>query len=443
MTTYLWSKDTDDGVAPTDLSQVQAYLSGNDVILDRQLMSYDIQATEVHARGLQRIGVLTAEECSAICQSLAELSERWTNQAIELGPPFEDSHSMIEHWLTEKLGETGQKVHTGRSRNDQVQVAMRLYLKDRVAAIRDVCQALALACLERAEQDAMTPLPGYTHLQRAVPSSIGLWMGAFTESFLDMGELAIQTLHWIDACPLGTAAGYGVNLPLDRDFVAKELGFARVQQNPMYVQNSRGCYELQALQCLAQATLALRRLAWDLSLYTSQEFAFVRLAKRFVTGSSIMPNKSNPDFVELIRAQHAVVQGALSELQSLLSLPSGYHRDLQLTKPPVLRAFETSLMALQLSVEMIQSLEFNKEAMAQAIDPELYATDFVLQRVTEQGMSFRQAYRQPVERASLEKRKPEESLRQRVSPGSCGHLMLEALRQRWDAARASSHESDD
>ncbi len=428
MTQYLWSKSE---TVSSD-ERIQQFMSGEDVTLDREIFQYDILATYAHASGLQSIGILTEPELNAIRDCLNELSKQFQTGQYQLLPPFEDGHSAIEFWLTEHLQSVGQKVHTGRSRNDQVQVAMRMYLRDQMTALTNVTRLLAGACLDRAVADELTALPGYTHLQRAVPSSVGLWMGSFAESFLDISELSQMTEQWVDCCPLGTAAGYGVNLPLNRQRVCDELGFARLQMNPMYVQNSRGRFELQCLSVLAQATLDLRRLCWDLSLYTSQEFGFVTLPPAFVTGSSIMPNKSNPDFVELTRAQHAVVQGAIGEIQSLLSLPSGYHRDLQLVKPPVIRAFHSSLLALDLCVELIGGMQWHRDRMLAAIDPMLYSTDVAMERVTRQGMPFREAYRQPIEDRDWLGRSPDSSLRERVSPGACGDLRLDELRKRLD-----------
>ena len=430
MTQYLWSKSEDPGPA---IDRVQQFMSGEDVVLDREIFLYDIQATLAHAGGLAAISVLTDLELTSIQDTLNDLARKFQAGTWRLEPPFEDGHSAIEFWLTEQLGATGQKVHTGRSRNDQVQVAMRMYLRDQMHRLTDSTRAISKACLERAESDSMTPMPGYTHLQRAVPSSVGLWMGSFAESYLDISELSAMTGQWIDCCPLGTAAGYGVNLPLDRQQVSDELGFERLQWNPMYVQNSRGRFELQCLAALAQATLELRRLCWDLSLFTSQEFGFVELSDEFVTGSSIMPNKSNPDFVELARAQHAVVQGATNELQSLLSLPSGYQRDLQLTKPPVIRAFRSSLMALELSAEMIRGLTFDKQRMVESIDDALYSTDIAIDRVTRDGMPFREAYQRPMDANDFSGRNPQSSLQNRVSPGACGDLRLEQLRKRLES----------
>ena len=432
MTDYLWSKG-DPQAGPDE--QVQAFLSGDDVVLDRHLFTYDIRATEAHAAGLQRLKILSPEELNSIRGSLHELQRRFDSGEYTLGPPFEDGHSAIEGWLTDELGDVGRKVHTGRSRNDQVQVALRMYMRDRLDQLQALCFDIADAFLQRAIQDEMTPMPGYTHLQRAVPSSVGLWMAAFAESFLDIGELAGATRSWLDTCPLGSAAGYGVNLPLERDQVASELGFSRVQMNPMYVQNSRGRFEFQLLACFAQATMELRRIAWDLTLYANEEFGFVRLSSRYVTGSSIMPNKCNPDTTELLRAQHGVVQGAIAELQAIVSLPSAYHRDLQATKPPLIRAVESSMRALRLLPDLIAGMELNRERMRQAIDGEMYATDVAIERATRDGVPFREAYGQPLDDEQLANRTPESSVQDRLSPGGCGNLQLDAIQQRLAALR--------
>ncbi len=432
MTSYLWSKS---GQPHSDAEQVQAFMSGQDIVLDREILEYDLRATAAHAAGLQQIGILDQDELAHIRTALDELGQQFRAGTISLQPPLEDGHSAIEFWLTERLPDIGPKVHTGRSRNDQVQVAMRLYLRDALDRLAQLCDDLAEQFLQRATQDEMMPLPGYTHLQRAVPSSVGLWMAGFSESFLDIAELTRDTRKWINTCPLGTAAGFGVNLPLARQAISDELGFARLQLNPMYVQNSRGRFELQALSALSQATLELRRFAWDVSLFATTEFGFVTVPDRFCTGSSIMPNKNNPDFVELLRAQHAVVQGAVGELQSVLSLPSGYQRDLQLSKSPVLRAFGSSLLALALAVDLPMGITLDGQRMAAAIDAELYATDIAIQRVLEGGQSFRAAYRAPVSAADTDDRSPADSLAARVSPGACGDLRLDDLARRLQQHR--------
>jgi argininosuccinate lyase len=423
---YLWKKGS-----TTDVDdQVMAFLAGNDVILDRHLLPFDIRASQAHARGLSRIGVLSAEQAESICRSLEELAEAFGRGEFILDQRFEDGHSAIEAWLTERLGEVGGRVHAGRSRNDQVAVALRLYLKDRLARLARICGEIADTSLKRAKQEQSVPLPGHTHLQQAMPSSLGLWWAGHAEAFVDNVALAQQTAGWLDASPLGTASGFGVNLPLDRDGVAVELGFERLVVSPQYAQNARGKIELRALDALAAASGDLRRLAWDLSLFASQEFGFVEVPAAFCTGSSIMPNKHNPDTVELFRSLHALVTGARMELESVLSLPSGYQRDLQDTKPPLIRAFERALSGLSLVPALLKGLVWQPQRMCEAITQELHATDRANELVGE-GKPFREAYRAAAsDLAGLSQREPKDSLNARVSLGGCGNLGLDRLEQR-------------
>lgn len=410
--------------------RIQRFLAGEDVRLDRQLIAYDIRASRAHAQGLQRIGVLSAEECAALHRELDLLAQDCAEGRFVLDERFEDMHSAIESRLIERLGDVGRKIHTGRSRNDQVLVALRLYLRDALGVLRESCKAVATVALERARAEATLPMPGYTHMQRAMVSSAGMWWAAWAEAFIDDAQLSADSARWVDANPLGTAAGYGVSLPLDRDGVSSELGFARTQINPIYAQLSRGKFELQALAALSQALLDLRRLAWDLSLFTSQEFAFVRLPPQYATGSSLMPNKRNPDLVELLRASYAVVAGARSEVEQLLSLPSGYHRDLQFSKGPLLRAFAHGLDALALVPGLLQGIEWDEARMRQALEPGMYATDRAIE-LAQQGVPFREAYRraaeQPLPSAGAD---PDASIAARVSPGACADLRLGELAAR-------------
>jgi argininosuccinate lyase len=275
-------------------------------------------------------------------------------------------------------------------------------------------------------------MPGYTHLQRAVPSSVGLWMGGFAEAFTDNLALTLSAWDMVDCSPLGTAAGYGVNLPLDRDGVAQELGFGRLQVNPMYAQNSRGKFELIALQAAAHAMQDLRRLAWDLSLFTTSEFDFVSLPEAYTTGSSIMPNKANPDVVELLRARAATVEAAMAEIQSVLSLPSGYQRDLQLTKAPLIRGMTCSLQALAIVPDMIGGLALRETVMSEAISVEMYTTDLALEKAAS-GVPFRMAYQQAKSLLdAVDAPDAAASLAQRVSPGGCGNLLLCRIRERLE-----------
>lgn len=430
MTDYLWSKpDT----AKQPDSAIQRFLSGDDLHWDHYLFPFDIEASIAHAGGLERIGLLTRAESAALVGALEGLGRQFQAGQFSLQPPLEDGHSAIEMYLVEQLGDTGRKIHAGRSRNDQVQVALRLYFRAALDRLAEACAVLARAFLDRAAQTELTPMPGYTHLQQAVPSSVEMWFAAYAEAFIDAAELARLTRRWMNSSPLGTAAGYGVNLRLAREEVARALGFERLQINPIYVQNSRGQFETQVLACLAQSTLALRRFAWDLSLFACQEFGFVEIPKQFSTGSSLMPNKSNPDTVELLRAQHAVVQGSMSEVQALLSLPAGYHRDLQLSKAATIRAVESSLAALALVPDLVAGLHFDSKRMRSAISPDMFATDVAIDRVLREGLPFREAYRRPIDAEELAARTPEQSLGARTSPGACNDLMLDALERRLEA----------
>lgn len=425
MKSLIWDK----GSSKVD-EKIHQFTAGDDVVLDRQLIRYDIEASLAHVRGLGRIDVLDASEVEALVGALGELDAAFVAGEFILDDRFEDGHSAIEAYLTEKLGDTGKKVHAGRSRNDQILVAQRLFLRDALSDLGDICAEIAEACLDRAEADKDVAMPGYTHLQRAVPSSLGMWFAAYAEAFIDDAGLAESTLEWLNANPLGTAAGYGVNLPLDRAGVSEDLGFDRLQLNPIYAQNSRGKFELQAVMAYLQTLLDLRRLAWDLSLFTTSEFAFVDLADAYTTGSSIMPNKRNPDVVELLRASTSPAIGALNELLSLLSLPAGYHRDLQNTKGPVLRAIAAGARALALVPELIKTLSFDAVRMQEAIDGPMHATDRAVE-LTTSGMPFRDAYRQVAsEMEGLNDRTPKASIEARNSPGACADLGLEILRRR-------------
>lgn len=428
MSSLLWQKK-----ATTVNERVQHFLAGQDVTLDRVLFVYDIKATAEHVRGLHRIGILTTEECEALTFGLDDLEAAFGAGTFELDQRFEDGHSAIEWYLTKELGETGKKVHLGRSRNDQVQVATRLYMRDALTMVREQVLECANACLARAIADEMTPMPGYTHLQRAVPSSIGLWMASFVEAFIDDANHVASVISTVNACPLGSAAGYGVNLPLDRDGVSEALGFDRVQINPMYVQTSRGKFEMIAISALWSILHDIRRLCWDLSLYTTSEFGFVVLPNELTTGSSIMPNKRNPDVIEVLRAVPATIAGCLTEIQNVIALPSGYHRDLQLTKAPLIRAFSTTIEALALIPNIVESMEFDRARMVAAIDRDMFATDEAVNLSTS-GVPFREAYQQVSENLSqLESVDPHASLAARVSLGGCANLGLDVLLERLES----------
>ncbi|RYD16509.1 MAG: argininosuccinate lyase [Lysobacteraceae bacterium] len=411
-------------------ARVMQFLAGDDVLLDREFFLHDIAASKVHVEGLARIGLLVDAEADAIAAELDALARDFGEGRFVLDDRHEDGHSAIEARLVERLGDTGRKVHAGRSRNDQVLVATRLWLKAKLGRLAALCHESAGACLERAAATSL-PMPGYTHLQRAVVSSTAMWFAGFAEAFIDDAWRARDTLAWIDANPLGTAAGFGVNLLLDRDHSTCALGFARMQASPVYAQLSRGKFEIAALDALASATLDLRRIAWDLSLFTTAEFGFVRLPPEYTTGSSIMPNKRNPDVIELMRATHASVAAARCEIEQLLSLPSGYQRDLQPSKGAIVHGFGRGLGALELLPELLRRLEWNPAAMRAAIEPAMHATDLAIEQALA-GVPFRKAYREAADAVqALAQRTPEASLAARTSPGAEGDLRLAELNARW------------
>ena len=428
MSDLLWQKP---GVAVD--TQIQAFLAGDDVLLDREFFLHDIAASGAHAEGLQRIGILSGDELDGLKRELALLADDFRNGAFVLDERFEDGHSAIEARLTERLGDAGRKIHTGRSRNDQILVATRLWLKEKLARVAELSREIAKVALDRAEAEKNLPIPGYTHIQRAVVSSAGMWWAGWAEAFIDDAIRAADTLKLVDANPLGTAAGYGVNLKLDREHTTQALGFARMQVSPIYAQLSRGKFELAALEALGSATLDLRRLAWDLSLYTTAEFGFVALPAQYTTGSSIMPNKRNPDVIELMRATHASVAAARTEIEQLLSLPSGYQRDLQASKGAIFHGFGRGLAALELLPALLANLEWREDRIRAAIDSGMYATDVAVEAAIA-GVPFREAYKAAAASADSagQGRTPEGSLAARTSPGAAADLRLDELRTRWN-----------
>ena len=425
MSHLLWQKR---GTRTDD--RIMRFLAGDDVLLDREFFLHDVAASRAHVECLARIGALGEEEANSLDLELETLAKEFSAGIFVLDERYEDGHSAIEARLTDRLGDAGRKVHAGRSRNDQVLVATRLWLKEKLSLLQVQCSAIAGACLDRAGRESL-PLPGYTHLQRAVVSSTSMWFAGFAESFIDDARRARDTLAWIDANPLGTAAGYGVNLKLDREYVTQTLGFARFQINPVAAQLSRGKFELAALEVLGSALLDLRRLAWDLSLFTTAEFGFVELPPEYTTGSSIMPNKRNPDVVELMRASYASVAAARCEIEQTLSLPSGYQRDLQIGKGALVHGFGHGLAALELLPDLLARMQWNAERMRAAIEPSMYATDIAIEQASA-GVPFREAYRRAAEAVDPggEGRSPEQSLAARMSPGAAGDLRLGDLRDR-------------
>ena len=370
---------------------IDNFLSSEDIVLDQELFLYDIEASMAHAHELENINILTKSETKKVIVSLKKLAKSFLTKKFKLTAKYEDCHSAIEDYLTKELGSVGKKIHTGRSRNDQVMVAMRLYARAKLDEIQSMNLKIAQSFFDKAEKHSSDPMPGYTHLQRAMPSTWGLWFGAFAESFLDNADLLSSTQTWMNINPLGSAAGYGVNLPIKRDISTKELNFKRKQLNTLYVQNSRGKFELELIGSLKQPMLDVRKFSWDMSIFLAQEFSLLSIASKYSTGSSIMPNKSNPDVIEIMRANYAVMAGHYSELENLISLPSGYHRDLQLTKRSLIHSIHCVTKTLGLLPDLIKSIKVDVKRSNEFIDQDMLMTDQTYELV-QSGLPFREAY---------------------------------------------------
>ena len=386
---FLWGKEwhkTDD--------RVIRFTSAEDAELDNQLIPFDIIGSLAHARGLERIGILDEKETAAIAAALGTAFESWQAGGLRLQPDDEDVHTALERILTDELGDVGKKIHTGRSRNDQVLTALRLLMKRMLLErMRQLTNLVLLVC-DRGESYSDVLMPGYTHMQRAMPSTVAHWYASFAEGFCDTLDAGEALLRRLDSSPLGAAAGFGVPLPLDRAYTAELMGFSRVQVNTQAVQNSRGRLEASFIGWLVELGRDVEKAACDLLLFSSAEFGFVRIPESLSTGSSIMPQKRNPDVVELLRATPSVLVSCRDEVESIAGkLPSGYHRDLQMTKKPLLRAVGLSESLLVMSSRVLESLEWDEERLRQCLSQEMLATHRALGLVRD-GIPFRAAYQQ-------------------------------------------------
>jgi len=383
----LWSPKTESN------SLVESFTVGNDPELDQVLVKYDCLASIAHAKMLGKIGLLPEEEVSELVQELEKIIELDSQGEFSISQEQEDCHTAIEQHLTEQLGDVGKKIHTGRSRNDQVVTALRLYYKDELSNLKYLADDFGKTLSKFKKNYGEISMPGYTHTRKAMPSSIEMWAGTFISGMQDNQLLLDAVYQLVDQSPLGTGAGYGVPLDIDRDFTAKELGFVKVQGNPIAVQNSRGKYESSILHTCSQVMADLNRMATDLILFSEPDFGFFELSEEFCTGSSIMPQKKNPDVFELVRAKYHQILGWQMQIQSMTAnLISGYHRDLQLTKEPVMRGLQVTKDSLEIMTSAIKQLSVNAEQCQNAMTDELYATERAYQLV-KQGRPFRDAYR--------------------------------------------------
>lgn len=371
---------------------VEHYTVGNDQVLDQTLLGFDITATKAHAHMLQSIGVLTAAEYKKLSSALDDLMRSWETGSFTVTLEHEDGHTAIELYLTEKLGAIGRKVHTGRSRNDQALVMMRLYLKAQLERTEHALSELVKAYDKKITQLGAQPMPGYTHTQKAMPTTTAMWLGSYRDAFHDLIGYVHQSTRVIDQNPLGSAAGFGVTLPLDRAMTTRELGFKKVQENPMYCGISRGVFELISVQSLNPVMAFAGKFAEDMLLFTTQEFNLFKLPTTMTTGSSIMPHKRNYDVFEIMRATAHAYPSYTLQLQAVSTgVGSGYHRDLQLTKQVTLEAFSAALETLEALALCVSELIPNTEQLDTAMTAELY-TVAEINKLVEQGMPFRDAY---------------------------------------------------
>jgi argininosuccinate lyase len=417
---------------------VERFTVGEDYLLDRNLVASDCVASMAHAIMLYKIGILQDQELVDLKHALVDIVHLNEKQAFEIRRSDEDCHTAIENFLSSRLGEAGKKIHTGRSRNDQVIAALRLFARDFLLLFQEACLSLCGVLLDFAGRHSQVPMPGRTHMQIAMPSSLGLWAGAFCEEMLDNQMLVDSAYALNNASPLGAAASYGVPLPLEREMVAELLAFGRVQNNVLYVNNSRGKVEAVILDAVEQVMLTLSKLAQDLILFSLPEFGYFSLPEEVCTGSSIMPQKKNPDVLELMRAKAATVSALSQQVKAVIrSLPSGYNRDLQETKEPFVKGIRLGLISVQVMDLVVSRLAVHRKALLAGFRPEIYATDYALELVR-QGLPFRDAYRRvAADLSQLKRRDPQRALAEKVSSGTTGNLGLEKSAERLSARRDS------
>jgi len=421
----LWEK----GIA-TD-KKIEQFTVGNDRELDTVLAKYDILGSIAHAKMLAETKLLSKEEANSLCNALDKLLLKIENNDFIIENNFEDIHSKIEFLLIEKLGDTGKKIHTARSRNDQVLVDMHLYLKDEIITIKNGIRELFDLLMELAEKNKDILLPGYTHLQVAMPSSFGLWFSAYAESLIDDITMFNAALQVIDQNPLGSAAGYGSSFPINRTFTTEALGFSTMKYNVVAAQMSRGKSEKIMAFAMSSVAGTLSKLAMDVCLYLSQNFDFISLPSHLTTGSSIMPHKKNPDIFELIRGKSNKIQSLPYELTLLTNnLPSGYHRDFQLLKEGLFPAIENLKSCLEMTQYAIKDIQVKENIFEDSKYKYSFTVDTINEMVTN-GIPFRDAYKmvaEQIENGTFEI--PETT--NHTHEGSINNLCLEEIKKKME-----------
>lgn len=423
----LWEK----GI-PTD-QKIEAFTVGNDREIDIHIAKYDLLASKAHAQMLARVGLLTIEESEALCKELDKMIALEQNGQFVIEQDYEDVHSKIEADLIKALGDTGKKIHTGRSRNDQVLVALQLYFKADLAEIKVGIKTLfdTLLCLAETHKDKL--LPGYTHLQVAMPSSFGLWFSAYAEVLIDDLYLLNAAQKVVDQNPLGSGAGYGSSFPLDRETTTESLDFETLKYNVVAAQLSRGKSERTVTQAIANVANTLSRFAMDICLYCSQNFNFIGFPDALTTGSSIMPHKKNPDVFELLRGKCNQLQAIPQEMVLLTNnLPSGYHRDFQLLKENAIKAVEDIKVVLDIFNFAIAQVAIKEVDLSEEKYQYLFTVDAISDLVTA-GVPFREAYKQIGEQVETGSFKAGNT-KQHSHLGSIHNLGLAEIQKKFDMA---------
>lgn len=406
---------------------VEAFITGSDYLYDHLLLPADCIASMAHTQTLLKASLLSREEASLLINGLVDIYERAHNGTFIIEAAMEDCHTAIEQHLStgrsSSVIDAGEKIHLGRSRNDQVQAALRLFYKEFIFRIQDSLLSVLELIHTRAKETRQIPMPGRSHLRIAMPSSVGLWFAAYAEQLIDDMSNLQNAFNNINRSPLGSAAGYGSPLPLDRSYTAELLGFSSVQNNVIAVQNSRGRLELTLLFSLGQIAITLSRLAEDVILFSLPEFGYFSLPDSLCSGSSIMPQKKNPDPLELLRSKAGFFTGAASNLSLVLSkLPSGYQRDLQESKIVTMQGLNSCLTMLNVSKVLIQELQINSKNLKAAFSPEIYATDHAY-TLALKGIPFRSAYKKAALQTDTlsETYTPEKCIQNRTMIGSAGN----------------------
>ena len=425
MATKLWDKGFDTNAL------VEDYTVGNDQELDMRLAKYDVQGSLAHIRMLETIGLLTAEELQVLVRGLEQIASEIEAGDFRIEPESEDIHSQVELLLTRRLGDVGKKIHSGRSRNDQVLVDLKLFLREELKEIATEIRALFDRLQELSEKHKEVLMPGYTHLQIAMPSSFGLWFGAYAETLVDDMRLVAAAYDMANQNPLGSAAGYGSSFPLNRTMTTELMGFETMHYNVVAAQMSRGKSERAAANAIAAVAATVGRMAMDLCLFMSQNFGFVKLPDSLTTGSSIMPHKKNPDVFEIMRGRCNRLQAVPNEMALMLTnLPVGYHREMQLLKDILFPATEELKRTLRMADFMLSNLAVNE----QILEDEKYNYLFTVEdvnRLALEGVPFREAYRTVGMQVQRGEYQPTREVHH-THEGSIGNLCTAEIREKME-----------